>query len=103
MELRQRCYDGLFYLDAGSIIGHCFFQRRDAELHAFSTWFSESHRGGAWTIACLDFMAYASSCPGVVRARFGTGDPGDRLLVPLQQHSARLGWRVRRGAWVDFR
>src|SRR3954451_9120697 len=42
VELRRRHYDGLLYLHGGSIVGHCFFQRRDDELHAFSLWFSEA-------------------------------------------------------------
>ncbi|MBB5051489.1 hypothetical protein HNQ36_001443 [Afipia massiliensis] len=53
-------------------------------------------------IACFDFMAYASTCPGIVRARVGTGHPGDRILRPLKLFSDDLGWRVRKGAWVDF-
>lgn len=101
--LNQKGYDGLLYRNEGEIIGHCFFQRHDTELHAFSTWVGEQYRGaGLWTIACFDFMAYASACPGIARARFGTGEPGDRLLRPLKRFSAGLGWRVRRGAWVEF-
>jgi hypothetical protein len=101
--LSQKGYDGLLYRNEGEIIGHCFFQRHDSELHAFSMWVSEKHRGGSlMAIGCLDFMAYASARPGIVRARFGTGHPGDRLLRPLKQFSARLGWQVRTGGWVEF-
>jgi hypothetical protein len=53
-------------------------------------------------IGCFDFMAYASARPGIVRARFGTGQPGDRLLRRLKPFSAGLGWQVRAGAWVEF-
>jgi hypothetical protein len=101
--LRQKGYDGLLYRDEREIIGHCFFQRHDSELHAFSMWVSEEHRGGGlMVISCFDFMAYASALPGVVRARFGTGQPGDRFLEPLKPFSADLGWRVPGGAWVEF-
>jgi len=101
--LNRKGYDGLLYRNEGEIIGHCFFQRHDAEMHAFSMWVSEGHRGGSLMVtACFDFMAYASAQPGIVRARFGTGHPGDRLLRRLKQFSAGLGWQVRRGAWVEF-
>jgi hypothetical protein len=101
--LRQKGYDGLLYRHEREIIGHCFFQRHDAELHAFSMWVSEKHRGGSFmAVGCFDFMAYASARPGIVRARFGTGHPGDRLLRPLKKFSAGLGWQVREGAWVEF-
>jgi hypothetical protein len=101
--LRQRGYDGLLYRDEREIIGHCFFQRHDSELHAFSMWGSDKHRGGSlMVIACFDFMAYASARPGIARARFGAGQLGDRLLRPLKQFSAGLGWQVRTGAWVEF-
>jgi hypothetical protein len=101
--LSQKGYDGLLYRNEREIIGHCFFQRHDTELHAFSMWVSEEHRGGSlMAIGCFDFMAYASARPGIVRARFGTGHPGDRLLRPLKRFSASLGWQVRTGAWVEF-
>jgi RimJ/RimL family protein N-acetyltransferase len=101
--LRQKGYDGLLYRNEREIIAHCFFQRHDSELHAFSMWISEEHRGGGlMPIVCFDFMAYASARPGIVRARFGTGHPWDRLLRRLKQFSADLGWRVREGGWVEF-
>ncbi len=101
--LNQRGYDGLLYKMDGKVIGHCFFQRHDTELHAFSVWISEQHRGGTFmAIAGFDFIAYASTCPGIVRARVGTGHPGDRVLRPLKRFSEGLGWCVRKGAWVDF-
>jgi hypothetical protein len=101
--LHRQGYDGLLYLDDGKIIGHCFFQRHDGELHAFSTWISEQYRGKLMaTLACFDFVAYASACEGIVRARFGTGNPGDQLLEPLTRLGDELGWRVRKGAWVGF-
>lgn len=90
--LIQKGYDGLLYTNENEIIGHCFFQRHGAELHGFSVWVSEQHRGGnLMTIACFDFMSYASACQGIVEARFGTGHPGDRLLRPLKRCSAGLG------------
>jgi hypothetical protein len=101
--LGQRGYDGLVYVDGKEIVGHCFFQRRDDELHGFAVWVAGHQRGGRlMAIACFDFIAYASACPGIVRARIGTGHPADRLLAPLKPVSAKLGWRVRKGAWVDF-
>ena len=101
--LNQRGYDGLLYLDEREIIGHCFFQRHGAELHAFSLWVNEQHRGGnLMATTCFDFVAYASACPGIVRSRFGTGQWADRLLRPLKRSSAGLGWRVRNGGWVEF-
>ena len=73
------------------------------ELHGFAVWVAERLRGGKlMTIACFDFIAYASACPGIKRARIGTGHPGDRLLLPLMPVSVKLGWRMRKGAWVDF-
>jgi hypothetical protein len=102
-SLGQRGYDGLVYVDNKEIVGHCFFQRREAELHAFAVWVTERLRGGKlMAIACFDFIAYASACPGIVRARIGTGHPAARLLLPLKPISANLGWRMREGAWVDF-
>lgn len=101
--LNQRGYDGILYKVDGKVVGHCFFQRHDTELHAFSVWISDQHRGGSFmAIACFDFMAYASTCPGIVRARLGAGHPGDRILRPLKRYSEGLGWHVRKGAWVDF-
>jgi hypothetical protein len=101
--LNQRGYDGLLYKMDGKVIGHCFFQRHDTELHAFSVWISEQHRGGAFmAMAFFDFVAYASMCPGIMRARVGAGRPGDRILRPLKRFSENLGWLVRKGAWVDF-
>ena len=101
--LSRKGYDGLLYTSENEIIGHCFFQRHGAELHGFSVWVSEQHRGGnLMTVACFDFVSYASACQGIVGARIGTGHPGDRLLRPLKRCSAGLGWQVRRGGWVDF-
>jgi hypothetical protein len=103
-SLGQRGYDGLVYVDDKEIVGHCFFQRRDTELHGFAVWVAEHQRGGKlMAIACFDFIAYASACPGITRARIGTGHPADRLLLPLKPISANLGWRMRQGGWVDFR
>lgn len=102
-SLGHRGYDGLVYLDDNEIVGHCFFQRHDTELHGFAVWVAEHQRGGKlMAIACFDFIAYASACPGITRARIGTGHPADRLLLPLKPFTAKLGWRMRRGAWVDF-
>jgi RimJ/RimL family protein N-acetyltransferase len=101
--LNKNGYDGLLYTHQREIIGHCFFQRHHTELHGFSVWVSEQYRGGSlMATACFDLMAYASACQGVVRARFGTGPWSDRLMRPLKQCSAGLGWRVRRGGWVEF-
>ena len=103
-SLGQRGYDGLVYVDDKEIVGHCFFQRRDTELHGFAVWVAEHQRGGKlMAIACFDFIAYASACPGITRARIGTGHPADRLLLPLKPISANLGWHMRQGGWVDFR
>src|SRR2546421_437265 len=31
-------YDGLIYQEGGAIVGHFFFQRHVAEMHAFAAW-----------------------------------------------------------------
>lgn len=101
--LREKGYDGLIYADAMGIVGHCFFQRHEHELHAFATWVADRRRGGKlMQVSCFDFLAYASSQSGIERARIGTGHPADRLLSPLRTVSSGLGWRVRSGGWVDF-
>lgn len=101
--LHRKGYDGLLYEQDGRIVGHCFFQRHSTELHAFSVWIDEQHRGRTFmAIAFFDFVAHASTCPGIVKARVGAGHPGDRILRPLKLFSEKLGWRVSKGAWVDF-
>ena len=101
--LGHRGYDGLVYLDDREVVGHCFFQRHDTELHGFAVWFAEHQRGGKlMAIAFFDLVAYASACAGIARVRVGKGRPADRLLPPLKPLTAKLGWRMRQGGWVDF-
>lgn len=104
--LRRKGYDGFLYFLRAEIIGHFFFQRHGAELHAFSGWVAESYREQKLLAAfSLDFLAYASQCADVVRARVGTGDHPvtHRLLAPLTPHLPELGWDVSADGWVDFR
>jgi hypothetical protein len=98
-------YDGLLYYHDGAIIGHFFFQRHDTEMHAFAGWAKEEHRGGQMiATAAMDFLAHAYQSHGVVRARVGTGSHPitDHLLEPLKPVSDTLGWRIRKGGWIDF-
>jgi hypothetical protein len=97
-------YDGLIYQQGGAIVGHFFFQRHIAEMHAFAAWADEQHRGGKLMAnAAMDFLAYASRSPGVLRARIGTGHAfAARLLSPLMPLCGQLGWHLRDGGWVDF-
>jgi hypothetical protein len=104
--LRRKGYDGLLYFQHGKIIGHFFFQRHGAELHAFSGWVAEPYREQKLLATfAMDFLAYASQCAGVVRARVGTGEHPvtQRLLAPLRPHLPQLGWVVAADGWVDFR
>lgn len=102
--LMARGYDGLLYCRGGAIVGHFFFQRHDAEMHAFAGWADERHRDGKLiATAAMDFLAHAFESHGVVRARIGTGHAlTGRLLAPLNPACERLGWRVREGGWIDF-
>ncbi len=104
--LSHKGYDGLLYFQRGEIIGHFFFQRHLTELHAFSGWVAEPYREKKLLATfSLDFLAYASQCAGVVRARVGTGNHPvtHRLLAPLRPHLPKLGWVVAADGWVDFR
>lgn len=102
--LQEMRYDGLLYLERADIVGHLFFQRHGAELHAFSVWFGESLRGGDMlSVALLDFLAYASDLPGIARARVGATNPVlRRLFAPVHPTLVDIGWRVRDGGWIDF-
>ena len=99
-------YDGLLYQREGEIVGHVFFQRHGADLCAFSSSVSEGHRGGKhWAIFVVDFVAFAYQIAGVTRARIGGGNhPITRGVVALlRPHVTKLGWRVSRDGWIDFR
>ena len=99
-------YDGLLYVDEGTVMGHVFFQRRGTALHGFSTAVAESAGGHGYSaVMLLDFIAYASALPGIDRARVGTGrtSASRRLLERLGRNQARLGWRVTADGWVTFR
>jgi hypothetical protein len=102
--LRERGYDGLIYLHDGKLIGHFFFQRHGAELHAFSAWADQERRGEKLiATAALDFVAHASQCGDVTRARIGSGHRlTERLVRPLHQAAGRLGWQIHSGGWIDF-
>jgi hypothetical protein len=101
--LLEKNYNGLLYADAVGIVGHCFFQLHDNELHAFAAWIAERRRGRAlMQVSFFDLLAYASTQPGVARVRIGTGRIADRLLAPLQIVSHRLGWRLGGDGWVDL-
>jgi len=109
--LRHKNYDGLLYIADHEVIGHLFFQRHDSELHGFAVWVAEPYREKKWpttfslpTTFTLDFIAYASQCPDIERARIGAGDSllTYRLLAPLMPSLTELGWRTTGGGWVDF-
>ena len=104
IALRKKGYDGLLYVSSGEIVGHMFFQRHDTELHAFSAWAAESHRGEKLMgTASMDFVAYAWACPKTARARVGTGHSlTEHLLAPLRPVVASLGWCLVEGGWIDF-
>lgn len=100
--LKDQGYDGLIYLDDEGLLAHCFFQRRDDELHVFAGWVAARRRDRKlMAVVGFDFLAYASAQPGIVRARVGSGG-ADRVFAPLRSISAGLHWRLRRGGWVDF-
>ena len=103
--LRALDYDGLLYLQDDKIIGHVFFQRHGSALHAFSCWGDESLRGRIFfRISSLDFLAYASQCGGIARARVGGGHfpITTRVLTRLRHIAGGLGWRLHDDGWVDF-
>ena len=98
-------YDGLIYSSDAGIIGHVFFQRRGNALHGFSTAVSDEFAGSGYSVLMvLDYVAYASSTAGIVKARIGTGQNNvtRRLLERLQKHADQLGWNVSADGWVTF-
>ncbi len=98
-------YDGLLYLKGGRVIGHVFFQRRGLAVHGFSTAVSAPFDGYGYSVAIvLDYVAYASQMPGVVRARVGRGQNSvtKRFLQRLKKHERQLSWRVDPDGWVAF-
>jgi hypothetical protein len=52
----------------------------------------------------MDFLAHASQCPGIVRARAGGGHYPITTLVltRLRRVADRVGWRLRDDGWIDF-
>ena len=103
--LRALGYDGLLYFQHSKIIGHVFFQRHGSALHGFSCWADDTLRGRIFfRIAVMDFLAHASQCPDIVRARAGGGHYPITTLVlaRLRRVADRLGWRLRDDGWVDF-
>jgi hypothetical protein len=104
--LFARGYDGLLYVKDGAVVGHLFFQRRGSDLHGFSTAVSEPFAGAGYSVRImLDFVAYASQVPGIVRARVGRGQNNTtrRFLQRLSKYEDRLAWRVGADGWVTFR
>ena len=98
-------YDGLIYLDGEAPVGHTFFQRRGAELHGFSTAVSPPFEGAGYSVVMqLDFVTYASTCPGIVRARVGRGTNNvtQRFRTRLKAHERELGWTVEADGFVRF-
>jgi hypothetical protein len=98
-------YDGVIYVTEAGIIGHVFFQRRGAAVHGFSTAVGEGFDGHGYSVVMmLDYVAYAASIPGVVKARVGTGQNNvtRRLLARLKKQERRLGWHVTPDGWVGF-
>lgn len=98
-------YDGLIYLDGATAVGHTFFQRRGTDLHGFSTAVSPPFEGAGYSVVMqLDFVTYASGCPGIVRARVGRGTNNvtQRFRERLKAHEQALGWTVEADGWVRF-
>jgi GNAT superfamily N-acetyltransferase len=98
-------YDGLIYVDAGSVAAHVFFQRRGADLHAFSTAVHPPFDGCGYSmVILLDFVAYAAAQPDVRAARVGRGQNkiAQRFLEHLGTHAAVLGWSVGSDGWIRF-
>jgi hypothetical protein len=103
--LQAQGYDGLLYFQHDKVIGHVFFQRHGSALHGFSCWADETLRGRIFVrIALMDFVAHASQCPGIVRARVGGGHYPltTRVLTRLRRIADKLGWRLHDDGWVDF-
>lgn len=103
--LRALGYDGLLYWQHSKIIGHVFFQRHGSALHGFSCWADETLRGRVFfRVAVMDFLAHASQCPDIVRARAGGGHYPITTLVltRLRRVADRLGWRLHDDGWIDF-
>jgi hypothetical protein len=52
----------------------------------------------------MDFLAHASQCPDIVRARAGGGHYPITTLVltRLRRVANKLGWRLHDDGWVDF-
>lgn len=98
-------YDGLMYERDGRIVGHVFFQRHGAALHAFSTAVDGTPEAAGFSVVMLlDFLAYASERPKIARARIGRGNNNTtrRLLERVGARADALGWRVDLDGWVSF-
>jgi len=98
-------YDGLVYERGERIVGHLFFQRHGATLHAFSTAVDETTAvAGASVVMMLDFVAYAAAQPWVTRVRVGRAGNNTtrRLRDRVRPHADALGWRVADDGWIDF-
>lgn len=103
--LIAQSYDGLVFTQDDRILGHVFFQRHGSELHGFSSAVHKPGRGQKlWAIFPLDFVAFASKCDGIIKARMGAGNSSiTRHLVDiLSPHAAALGWNVSPDGWVTF-
>jgi hypothetical protein len=103
--LIKQSYDGLVFAQHREIFGHVFFQRHGSELHGFSSAVHKPRQGRKlWAIFPLDFVAFASECDGITKARMGAGNsPITRHLVDiLSPHTAALGWSVSPDGWVTF-
>jgi hypothetical protein len=98
-------YDGLIHLDAGTVVGHVFFQRRGADLHAFSTAVHPPFEGCGYSLVfLLDFVVYAAGRSDVRAARVGRGQNrvAQRFLERLRAHESALGCRVDADGWIRF-
>jgi hypothetical protein len=98
-------YDGLLYERDGRIVGHVFFQRHGAALHAFSTAVDGTPEAAGFSVVMLlDFLAYASERPKIARARIGRGNNNTtrRLLERVRAYGDALGWRVDDDGWISF-
>ena len=109
--LRHKDYDGLLYI--AETTSSVTFSSNVMVLSCtgLPCRVAEPYREKKWpttfslpTTFTLDFIAYASQCPNIERARIGAGDSllTYRLLAPLMSSLPELGWRTTGGGWVDF-
>lgn len=99
-------YDGLIYSHPGEIVAHVMFQRHGKDLHVFSVFVAEQHRGKQFAEkAIIGLFEYAKKRPDIERVRIGGGKhPAiERVCTDLEKRAEELGIIPAPGRWYSFR